>query len=147
LINIIFVDKAYNKEFSFPFETIPKDLVRHFIRGFFDGDGSVDFAKMITPNCVETTRFQYSFTCNSLPFTQQLSDIISGIFEGVTGSISHCNGKTTDWFQLRFDTKRINPVEKRYAFYEYLYKDSNVFLKRKKDKFDKFFEYRGKQVI
>lgn len=25
--------KAYNKKFSFPFETIPKDLVRHFIRG------------------------------------------------------------------------------------------------------------------
>lgn len=140
-------NKAYNKEFAFPFETIPNELVRHFIRGFFDGDGSVDFAKVITLGGVETTRFQYSFTCNSLPFTQQLSDIISNICEGVSGSISHINGKTTDWFQLRFDTKRINPVEKRYAFYEYLYKDSTVFLQRKKDKFDKFFEYRGKQVI
>ena len=139
--------KAYNQEFSFPFETIPKDLVRHFIRGYFDGDGSVDFAKMITPNGVETTRFQYGFVCNSYPFAKQLSDIICEIHEGVTGTIKECVGKTTNWFNLRFDTKRINPVEKRYAFYEYFYKDSTIFLTRKKEKFDKFFEYRGKQVI
>lgn len=139
--------KAYNKEFSFPFETIPKDLVRHFIRGFFDGDGNVDFAKVITYGGVETTRFQYGFVCNSYPFAKQLSDIICEIHEGVTGTISESKGKTTNWFTLRFNTQRINPVEKRYAFYEYFYKDSTIFLTRKKEKFDKFFEYRGKQVI
>ena len=139
--------KAYNKEFLFPFETIPKDLVRHFIRGFFDGDGNVDFAKMLTFNGVETTRFQYGFVCNSYPFAKQLSDIICEIHEGVSGTIRESKGKTTNWFTLRFDTKRVNPLEKRYAFYEYFYKDSTIFLTRKKEKFDKFFEYRGKQVI
>ena len=31
--------KTYDFEFTFPFERIPTKLHRHFIRGFFDGDG------------------------------------------------------------------------------------------------------------
>ena len=31
--------KTYDTEFKFPIETIPQHLVRHFIRGMFDGDG------------------------------------------------------------------------------------------------------------
>lgn len=139
--------KAYNKEFYFPFNNIPKKLYRHFIRGFFDGDGTVDFAKTLTKNGVETSRFQYGFICNSLPFTEQLSKIISNLCKGVSGSISHIDGKTTDWFMLRFNTHRINPVEKRYIFYKYLYKNANIYLQRKKNKFDAFFEYRGKPLV
>jgi len=139
--------KAYDKKFKFPFETIPKSLIRHFIRGFFDGDGNVDFSITYTKNGVETTRFQYGFVVTALPFTKQLSNIICKITPGITGTISKITGKTTYWFVLRFNTKRIKSVDKRYEFYKYFYQDANYFLKRKKDKFDNFFEYRGKQVI
>lgn len=139
--------KAYNQDFEFPFETIPENLHRHFIRGFFDGDGSVDFKLMLTKNGVETSRFQYGFLCNSFKFAKQISDIICNLSEGVTGTITEITGKTTKWYVLRFNTYKINSVEKRYKFYEWLYKDSNIYLCRKKSKFDSFFEYRGKQIV
>lgn len=136
--------KSYYNEFTFPFENIPENLHRHFIRGFFDGDGSVDFAKIITKNNIETTRFQYSFICNSPIFAKQLGNIICKITDGVTATIREVKGKTTNWWTLRFDTARINSLEKRFAFYEYLYKNSEFYLSRKKEKFDSFFEYRAK---
>ena len=139
--------KAYDKEFTFPFKTIPNNLIRHFIRGFFDGDGSVDFATPYTKGGVKSSRFQYGFICTSLPFAEQLSEILCKLSEGISGTITKIEGKTTHWFVLRFNTKGIKSVEKRYKFYEYLYKDSNVYLSRKKIKFDSFFEYRGKQII
>ena len=37
----ILENKTYDKTFMFPFEEIPEHLIRHFIRGFFDGDGWV----------------------------------------------------------------------------------------------------------
>lgn len=37
--------KTYNKDFIFHFNTIPLNLIRHFVRGYFDGDGSVSFIK------------------------------------------------------------------------------------------------------
>lgn len=136
--------KSYFNEFVFPFQNIPQNLHRHFIRGFFDGDGSVDFAKIMTANGNETTRFQYSFICNSPMFAKQLGDIICKITEGVDSSIVEVKGKTTNWWTLRFNTHKINSLEKRFAFYEYLYKDSEFYLSRKKEKFDSFFEYRAK---
>jgi hypothetical protein len=140
----MFRRKAYHPEFIFPFELIPIEFQRDFIRGYFDGDGNVDFAKMLTKNGIETTRFQYGFVFNSPLFAKQVSDIICNITEGVSGSIVKSKGKTTDWWTLRFNTYRIKSVEKRYAFYEWLYKDSHFYLTRKKEKFDSFFEYRAK---
>jgi len=138
--------KSHFNDFIFPFENIPKEMYRHFIRGFFDGDGSVDFAKTITLNGIETTRFQYSFICNSSLFAKQLGDIICKITDGVKSTIRQINGKTTNWWVLRFNTSRIRSLEKRFAFYEYLYKDSEFYLSRKKQKFDSFFEYRANAI-
>ena len=33
--------KTYDSNFEFPFDKIPKKLIRHFIRGYFDGDGCI----------------------------------------------------------------------------------------------------------
>ena len=38
--------KTYDIDFNFPFETIPEELHRHFIRGFMDGDGSINFSEL-----------------------------------------------------------------------------------------------------
>ena len=135
--------KSYFNEFVFPFENIPENMYRHFIRGFFDGDGNVDFAITTMANGNKTTRFQYSFVCNSPMFAKQLGDIICKITDGVIATIREQKGKTTNWWTLRFNTHKINSLEKRFAFYEYLYKDSEFYLSRKKEKFDSFFEYRA----
>lgn len=142
-----FRKKAYEPTFKFPFELIPKKLHRHFIRGFFDGDGNVDFKLLQTNTGVITTRFQYGFVCNSPIFAKQLSDIICSISKEISGTISETKGKTTNWWVLRFNTHRKSSVDKRYIFYKYLYKNATIYLTRKKDKFDSFFEYRGKDII
>lgn len=33
--------KTIDTNFKFPFELIPKNLQRHFVRGFIDGDGYI----------------------------------------------------------------------------------------------------------
>ena len=36
-------NKTHDQNFTFNFELIPNELIPHFIRGYFDGDGSVSF--------------------------------------------------------------------------------------------------------
>jgi hypothetical protein len=139
--------KAYNHNFLFPFNTIPFDLKRHFVRGFFDGDGNVDFSKVKTVNDVMTHRFQVTLISNSIIFANQLSDLICNVMSDTVGTISKIQGKSTIWFVLRFNTHRINTVDKHYQLYKWLYEDSHVFLTRKKNKFNSFFEYRGKELV
>lgn len=42
----ILPNKTNDKNFKFPFEFIPKELHRHFIRGFMDGDGSINKSEL-----------------------------------------------------------------------------------------------------
>lgn len=133
-------NKTYNKEFIFNFNIIPKELHRHFIRGYFDGDGSVSFHK----NNHNTIFFNFSFVFNSKAFANQISNIFKDLFQ-INPVIYHNTGKTTDWFALRFNYNR-NRFEKIKEIYNYLYQDSTIFLSRKKIKFDKYIEYRANSI-
>lgn len=136
--------KAYNPEFSMPINLIPDNLQRHFVRGYFDGDGNVDFAIIQTTNNMETTRFCFSMVCNSHKFAEQVGNIICNAMTDTTSTIREHKGKTTNWWTLRFNTEKINTLAKNYNLYKWLYEDSNFYLERKKNKFDSFFEYRAK---
>lgn len=59
--------KTYDLEFQFPFNTIPEELHRHFIRGFMDGDGSIN-------NC------ELRFIFNSRLFMNQVIDKFKQLF-------------------------------------------------------------------
>lgn len=49
-----------------------------------------------------------------------------------------------NWFTLKFNMFGKNKSEKIFKIYEYLYKDSNIYLQRKKDKIESYLKYRGK---
>lgn len=51
--------KTYDSEFEFPFDKLPEHLIRHFIRGFFDGDG-------------HKYKTEISFVLNSKKFGNQI---------------------------------------------------------------------------
>lgn len=141
LINIynIIPRKTLNNSFKFNFDLIPEELVRHFIRGFFDGDGSVSFHR--TKN---TIFFNFSFIFNSLVFTKQISNIICNLFN-IKEVIYTIKGKTVYYHNLRFNYNR-QRTNKIKEIYDYLYKDSNIFLTRKKLKFEEYFKYRAKSL-
>lgn len=129
-------NKTKNKEFFFPFQTIPDALIRHFIRGFFDGDGSISFYKYN-----KTIFFNFSFIFSSLDFCNQIAEIFEQRF-AVKSVIYKIAGKTMDYYTLRFNysRKRTQIVKQ---IYSYLYEDSTVFLERKRVKFEHYFKYRA----
>lgn len=133
-------NKTKNHNFKFDFSTISNNLIRHFIRGYFDGDGSISFHK----NKHNTIFFNFSFVFNSLNFTNQIADIFENKFQ-IKSVIYKHTSKTSVWWSLRFNYNR-NRTLKIKEIYEYLYKDSNIYLSRKNLKFKQYIEYRANSV-
>ena len=119
-------DKAKTYSLIFPSEKqVPKYLVRHFVRGYFDGDGWVG-KKAI--NVVSTLNF-----CNSLAeiLNQELN----------------VNSYIRARFPERKNNIRMLELSEKAArlFLKWIYKDSNIYLQRKYERFLKQMEY-GKSL-
>lgn len=107
--------KTYDSSFVFPFDTIPNDLHRHFIRGYFDGDG-----------CKPTNINSINFCFNSKSFAEQICKVFP-----YGHHIAECKGKTCVYYKVKINggKKLIEWVK------DYFYKDANYYLKRKFNKF------------
>lgn len=107
--------KTYDNEFKLPNNLIPDKLLRHFIRGYFDGDGTKG-------------RCSLQFCVNSKHFAKQIADF----FAPLKSSIREIQGKTCIYYVLQ-----INGGKCLMAFtISVFYKDASYYLSRKKDKFD-----------
>lgn len=113
--------KTYHKDFKLPDNVIPDHLWRHFIRGFFDGDGHVDY---------ETVNFVFT----SKPFMKQ----VMSWFKNFNYRTYHIQGMTTDYWNVTIGTenRKINR-----CLYHFLYDDAHCFLTRKKDRFNTEISY------
>lgn len=131
----IIPNKTYDNNFEFPFETIPENLISHFIRGFIDGDGSFD---------KKENRFRLTIIGTSEKFLKQLGIYISKITEGIEYKIRKNTGKTVNYYTLTFNLFRTDMGNKALKIYNYLYNDSNICVKRKKDTIESYLKYRGK---
>jgi len=114
---------------SFPEKSIlPADLQRHFIRGYFDGDG-----------CISITRIKKQprlTMAGTRDVTRNIKEVL--IKEGM-GNVRvdlHANKKAKNklWYVTLSSKKNILP------FYEYVYKDATVFMERKYKKFIEIIE-------
>lgn len=110
------------KTFKLKFPKLKKELVRHFIRGYFDGDGCItQSGKYPMFNIVSTKSFVTS---------------IQNIFIEELGlsktklSIRHPENKNNIRTLMYGSFGNCVPI------YHYLYDNSSIFLKRKKDKFE-----------
>ncbi len=129
-------NKTKHDTFEFDFNLIEGKLVHHFIRGYFDGDGSVSFHLKDKRIC-----FDFSYVCNSLLFTKQIACIFETLFK-IRAVIYEKEGKTCKYYLLRFDYSRNRTVIIE-QIYKWLYDDATYFLERKKQKFINYFEYRA----
>ena len=122
------IDKGvfYNKSLILKFPTkeqVPDNLIRHFIRGYFDGDGSLVLSK------------------NSINFK------ICGTKEFLSGIIDTLNKNCSYKYKNVLYKRHKDEKNNYYLSYggrlkvidalSYLYKDSNVYLDRKKEKYKK----------
>lgn len=119
-----------NKTFKLLFpreDQVPKYLVKHFIRGYFDGDGSV----------WETSdkKGKYkNLQCGMTSTNDMISNIKNILLAQGLSSVEvqpHPNSSGICILRIR----RNNDVIR---FYEFLYTDAIIFLDRKKEKFDSF---------
>lgn len=112
--------KTLDKSFFIPEDTIPENLWRHFIRGFFDGDGHVG-------SCT----IEFVFT--SEPFMNQ----IMSWFKNFHYRVYHIQGKTTDYWKIIIPT----PDKIKKCIYDFFYKDSTIYLLRKYEVFNTEITY------
>ena len=110
-----------NKTFDIKFPNINEELIRHFIRGYFDGDGCVTKNKEY---------IKYDFTSGNISFLEELrcilykNNIKSYIYKEKENTYRLCIGG-----MLNCD-----------IFYNYLYKDSNIYLDRKFNKKNSIYD-------
>lgn len=114
-----------NKTLVLKFCEVPKNLINHFMRGYFDGDGSVSIRKKRNSIC-------FSVCCASLEFLskyQEILDINCGVGRNEISSYK------------RNKVRRISyeGARKIKKIFDFLYLGATVFLDRKKKVFDRYF--------
>jgi len=104
---------------------IDENLDKHFIRGYFDGDGCISYGKNIGPSC------GISIVSNK----EFLESIVEKIKIHFSYTKRHKERKDNI---LTISTGGIKNI---LYFYDYIYKDSNIYLDRKKNKFNEWIDY------
>ncbi len=102
---------------------IPDELISHFVRGYFDGDGSMGFHDLSTWNnknliikIVGTKEF-------NIYLSKYLKEKLN--IDSLVKDASNNNGITTNLC--------INKISSQKKFCEWMYNDAEMFLKRKHD--------------
>lgn len=115
--------KTYNMTFP---TTIPNDLIHHFIRGYFDGDGCASLARDGRECCVSMVGLK-----------EFIFDIRKRI--GEYGTVYAKGNVVHEW---RFSSKKT--VQ---HFYDYVYRDATIWLGRKRDKIEEHFKCRLPDIV
>lgn len=100
--------------------TIPDNLIRHYIRGYFDGDGSISIDKF--------NNFSFYICGSSENFLKWMHDEFDKINITKQNIRKNINGVYILKICRINDLKRIN---------DYFYNNANIFLTRKKEIFNK----------
>lgn len=116
-------NKSYNYDsFKNVKNFVPKHLIKHFLCGLIDGDGSIsNRQKCSNQNVVAIYQ-------NSLKFCNDFDSLLKYTMDDYSIFTSLVRHNQSGVYQLRY--RRIRDVEK---ILEFLYKDAHIYLKRKYD--------------
>lgn len=111
---------------QFPSENIfkEKSLIRHFIRGYFDGDGCISYS-----NSEHTILNMQLLGTKS--FLQTLLNYLPEEFKDLTLRHNH-NNENEETYLINTSNK------KAYRFFIYLYENSKIYLDRKYSRFARY---------
>lgn len=110
------IHERKSKTVSFP-TNISANMVRHVIRGIFDGDGTVYWSG---------NYLHFGFYGNHF-LLEQIKHILAEEFNISNNKIFDKSNVSLLYFSKKKDIKN---------FYDYIYKDASIFLTRKKKRFD-----------
>ena len=127
LISLNVIPRKSMKE-SIPLKKIPKEFLRYFVLGYFDGDGSISYTKSSPHISI----------LGSKKMCEQLNKIF--VDNGIDQNVFFDRNKKI--FGLR-----INNTKNKIKLYNFLYKDHVFFLKRKKEIFDSFVSNKNCPLI
>lgn len=120
---------------EYPYGVIPEHLENHFIRGIFDGDGSI--STFYANNCLTSC---FNITGNA-PFLEEIKKVLvknCNIFNvKLNKPKRYLNGTAMLSYGGNVNSLKIK---------DYLYKDATIFLERKKEKFDSIVSKRYKSI-
>jgi DNA-binding transcriptional regulator WhiA len=114
------------KSLTFNPPLIPRRLIRHFIRGYFDGDGSVSFRNSKYPSRLVVDFYTASKKMADFLY-QKIKFILSDVYEGKI-YIRNTNQKTK-YYAIRVGHNASVKI------FNYMYKNANLYLERKYKKF------------
>ena len=118
------------KTHNLQFPNIPKELYIDFIRGYFDGDGSVS---ILTTNHGKNKQLR-SYICSAnKDFLQCIGDYL----KDEINLIPKIYEDKPNFFKLVYG------AQESYALYKFMYEDTNNYLKRKKDIFEQAIEIKA----
>lgn len=109
-----------DKSYDFHIPNLPQNLIRHYIRGYFDGDGCL---------CFTNKSFGVSFITASYNLCEDLLNILNTISIKTSTSVFVNESGTT---MHRPEIYRINDKIK---FLDWIYQDCNIYLDRKYKKY------------
>lgn len=118
-----------NKSLVADFPTLPSELVRHFVRGLFDGDGSVYRYKYKNRNS-----YQHTLTITS---TLSLCEKLVNVVESALDINCHIyDASNHNGITKVFTISGKNQIKK---FMDWIYDGSDLKLQRKYDRYIQYF--------
>lgn len=124
-----------NKSLTLKFPTrvqVPEKYISHFIRGIFDGDGCISIHDSRPKNGLRAAV--------RIAGTEDIVFNISDIFNKI-GIVNYFYKPKAANVQYIC----ISSLENVRKVYDYIYDNAEIFLSRKKEKFEKFFKMKGEQ--
>lgn len=126
------------KSLILKFPTLNGTLISHFIRGYFDGDGTVGIYKYITKSNSKTLKS--GFCCGCKEFLIDLCKNLPVKTVSIRTNKRKNNGQSCV-YTVNFS------VNDSIKLYRYMYKDSTIWLNRKKEIFENFIKQRRSETI
>ena len=135
-----FGDRKTYDELHLP--KINKDLVRHFIRGYFDGDGSISYN--ITPPNKKNREKNPRVRCNVsiCSKTKTLLEEIRSFLSELDIKATLCKASRDDMYVLSVSAKK-----DLHKIFHLLYDNSEIYLSRKFEKFNHYVNTEVTQLI
>lgn len=106
------------------------DLIHHFLRGCFDGDGSIFYSNGKRPQMGANI-------CGSKPFLEQANVIFNEVVK-----TPHTKGRRV-FDRGKFGSIHFGTAATCKKLFEYLYQDAHIYMKIKYDKFVNYLKQEG----
>lgn len=120
-----------NKSLTMAYPEIPDQYMSHFIRGYFDGDGSV-YKYKNRPNAI-----QIDFACGSESFIGRLHDILVSTI----GDYYTLVNRRTNYWRIRGNTEGSKKL------FNYMYNEATIYMDRKYNRFLECDSINGDDIV